>query len=73
MIQPIPLTLSHAEASLIAAFRQCDARGRQAVFACVLGEVEECPKPRPRFTLVPNCGPKVRLNCGKAKQAGHTS
>lgn len=52
MIQTNPLTLSHEERALIAAFRRCDARGKYMTLACVHSEVEEAPKPRPRLTLV---------------------
>lgn len=52
MIQPTPLTLSHEERALIAAYRQCDARGKRSTFACVLGEVEDRPKSRPHLSLV---------------------
>lgn len=55
-IAPSPLTLSYDERVLIAAFRQCDARGRYMTLGCAHDQGEESPKPRPQLSLVSHCG-----------------
>ena len=52
MIASNPLTLTYEERALIAAFRQCDARGRYMTLWCAQDQAEESPKPRPRLSLV---------------------
>ena len=57
-ITPNPITLSYEERALIAAFRQCDARGRYMTLGCAQVQAEESPKPRPHLTLVSKHPPR---------------
>ena len=59
-------TLTQAERELLRAFRTTDARGKRTILYFAQGTAEDCPAPRPRLTLVPNCG-------SQAHRAGHTA
>lgn len=65
MIQPTPLTLSYEERVLIAAFRQCDARGKYMTLGCVQDEAEESAKSRPRLSVVPTHSTSAEAANGK--------